>query len=68
MKSEPSPSMQMQRLDVKRITIKYGDFSGDVCYEASTSDYPSLKEYDDTFMGAFNLLIESIEETLKSKI
>lgn len=45
------------------ITIRRGEFEGEVCFEARVRELPDLVEYADSFDEAYALAIDSIEVT-----
>jgi len=49
------------------IEIQYGNFEGENCYRAraNASEFEYLTEFADTPIDAYNLILESIEITIK---
>lgn len=47
------------------IQIKYGNFEGEWCYQASCSEFPDLFDYADSYEEVMELITESIEMTIK---
>ncbi|WP_294030805.1 type II toxin-antitoxin system HicB family antitoxin [Thiolapillus sp.] len=45
------------------ITVRRGDFEGELCFEARVKELPDLAEYGDTFEEAYQLAIDAIETT-----
>jgi predicted HicB family RNase H-like nuclease len=45
------------------ITVRRGDFEGEMCFEARVKELPDLAEYGDTFEEAYQLAIDAIETT-----
>ena len=45
------------------ITIRKGDFEGDICFEARVKEMPDLTEYADSYDEAYQLAIDAIEAT-----
>ena len=47
------------------ITVRRGEFEGDVLYEARVKELPDLREYGDTLEEAYDLAIDAIETTAR---
>lgn len=45
------------------ITVRRGEFEGEVCFEARVRELPDLVEYGDTFDEAYALAIDAVETT-----
>lgn len=43
------------------ISIRFGEFEGEQCYEATIKELPSIAEYADTYSEAYELTIDAIE-------
>lgn len=43
------------------ITVRYGNFEGEGCYEAKIKELPTIAEYADSYEEAYLLAIDSIE-------
>jgi len=46
------------------IQLKFGCYEGELCWEATTVDYPDLAEYADSHDEAIELIVSAIETTL----
>jgi len=47
------------------ISIRRGEFEGEVCSEARVRELPDIIEYADSFEEAYALAIDSIETTME---
>lgn len=45
------------------ISVRYGEFEGEYCYEARIKELPTIAEYADSSAEAYALAIDSIETT-----
>lgn len=45
------------------ITVRYGDFDSEVCFEARVKELPDLVEYADSWQEAYELALDAIETT-----
>lgn len=43
------------------ITVRKGEFEGEVCFEARVSELPDVAEYGDSFEEAYALAIDTVE-------
>jgi predicted HicB family RNase H-like nuclease len=50
-------------IDAKKYTIsvQFGNFDGNECFEARVREFPEIREYADTFDEAYNLAVDSVE-------
>lgn len=53
----------MNQLDARKynITVRFGEFEGEACYEATIKELPTVAEYADTHEEAYELAIDTIE-------
>ena len=47
------------------ITIKYGKYDDEFCYEARVAEFPDVFEYADSAQEAYELAIDTIETIIK---
>lgn len=45
------------------ITVRFGEFDGESCYEARVKELPDITEYADSFQEAYELALDSITTT-----
>ncbi|TFH72254.1 toxin-antitoxin system HicB family antitoxin [Gammaproteobacteria bacterium LSUCC0112] len=45
------------------ITVRYGNFDGEICFEATVKELPDLAEYADSWHEAYELALDAIETT-----
>jgi len=43
------------------ISVQFGNFDGETCYEARVKEFPEIAEYSDSFEEAYLLAVDSIE-------
>lgn len=43
------------------ISVQYGVFDGEHCYEATVREFPEIREYADTFEEAYGLAVDTVE-------
>jgi predicted HicB family RNase H-like nuclease len=43
------------------VSVQYGVFDGEHCYEATVREFPEIREYADTFQDAYDLALDTIE-------
>lgn len=48
------------------ITIRHGEFEGEVCFEARVRELPDLAEYADSWHEAYELALDAIETTAEA--
>lgn len=53
----------MNQLDARKynISVRFGEFEGEACYEATIKELPTIAEYADTYAEAYALAIDTIE-------
>jgi predicted HicB family RNase H-like nuclease len=47
------------------ISIRFGDYEGEACFEARVRELPDIAEYADTFEEVYALAVDSIEVTME---
>ena len=47
------------------ISVRRGEFEGEICFEARIKELPDITEYADSFEEAYALAIDSIETTME---
>ena len=47
------------------ISVRRGEFEGEICFEARIKELPDIAEYADSFEEAYALAIDSIETTME---
>jgi len=47
------------------ISVRRGEFEGEICFEANVKELPDITEYADSFEEAYALVIDSIETTME---
>ena len=45
------------------ITVRHGDFGGELCFEAKVKELPDLAEYADSWQEAYELALDAIDTT-----
>lgn len=45
------------------ISVRHGDFGGELCFEARVKELPDLAEYADSWQQAYELALDAIETT-----
>lgn len=43
------------------ISVQFGVFAGEECYEARVAEFPDVREYADTYAEAYDLALDTIE-------
>ncbi|MDF4003044.1 toxin-antitoxin system HicB family antitoxin [Luteibacter sp. PPL552] len=43
------------------ISVQFGVFAGEECYEARVAEFPDVREYADTFSEAYDLALDTVE-------
>lgn len=55
----------MSKIDATNysITVRHGDFGGELCFEAKVKELPDLAEYADSWQEAYELALDAIDTT-----